>query len=92
MPQAKLQVNPGDSRDLLNDVWSLIEEAPRQTEAAVNVRLTALYWQIGNRILRVVLGNERAAYGEQIVTFENFYRWLRPLSASSTPRCAVSRG
>ena len=34
---------------------------------AVNVGLTALYWRIGNRILREVLGNERAAYGEQIV-------------------------
>ena len=33
----------------------------------VNVGLTALYWQIGNRILREVLGSERATYGEQIV-------------------------
>jgi hypothetical protein len=39
----------------------------RQTATAVNVGLTALYWRIGNRILREVLGNERAAYGEQVV-------------------------
>jgi predicted nuclease of restriction endonuclease-like (RecB) superfamily len=29
--------------------------------------LTLLYWRIGNRILREVLGSERATYGEQIV-------------------------
>jgi predicted nuclease of restriction endonuclease-like (RecB) superfamily len=29
--------------------------------------LTALYWRIGSRILREVLGNERATFGEQIV-------------------------
>ena len=67
MAKAELEVNPGESRDLLNEIRSLIEEARRQTAAAVNVGLTALYWRIGNRILRVVLGNERATYGEQIV-------------------------
>jgi DUF1016 N-terminal domain len=45
----------------------LIEDALRQTAVAVNISLTALYWRIGNRILREILGNERAAYGEQIV-------------------------
>ena len=29
--------------------------------------LTLLYWRIGQRIHREVLGSERAAYGEQIV-------------------------
>jgi len=131
-------VKPGDSRGLLNEIRSLIEAARRQTAAAVNVGLTALYWQIGNRILREVLGNERATYGEQIVAtvsrqlvsefgrgFEeknlrrmmqfaeafpdetivatlwrqlswSHFRELLPLlshiSASSTPRCVVSRG
>src|ERR1700722_8560618 len=67
MAKAELEVKPGESRDLLNEIRNLIEEARRQTEAAVNVGLTALYWRIGNRILREVLGNERATYGEQIV-------------------------
>ena len=67
MAKAELEVKPGDSRDLLNEIRNLIEEARRQTAAAVNVGLTALYWRIGNRILREVLGNERATYGEQIV-------------------------
>jgi len=67
MPNAELETKPGDSRDLLNEIRSLIEDAHRQTAAAVNVALTALYWRIGNRILRELLGNERATYGEQIV-------------------------
>jgi predicted nuclease of restriction endonuclease-like (RecB) superfamily len=67
MAKAELEVKPGDSRYLLNEIRSLIEDARRQTAAAVNVGLTALYWQIGNRILREILGNERATYGEQIV-------------------------
>jgi len=67
MAKADLVLKPGDSRDLLNEIRNLIEDARRQTAAAVNVGLTALYWRIGNRILREVLGNERATYGEQIV-------------------------
>jgi predicted nuclease of restriction endonuclease-like (RecB) superfamily len=67
MAKAELEMKPRDSRDLLNEIRSLIEDARRQTAAAVNFGLTALYWRIGNRILREVLGNERATYGEQIV-------------------------
>ena len=59
MAKAELEVKPGESRDLLNEIRSLIEDARRQTAAAVNVGLTALYWQIGSRILLEVLGNER---------------------------------
>lgn len=62
-----LEVKSGDPQNLLNEIRSLIEEARRQTAAAVNLGLTAVYWRIGNRIQREVLGNERATYGEQIV-------------------------
>jgi predicted nuclease of restriction endonuclease-like (RecB) superfamily len=54
--------------DLLADVRRLIEEARRQTAVAVNAGLTLLYWRIGDRIRREVLGGERAAYGEEIVS------------------------
>jgi hypothetical protein len=67
MAKAELETKPDDSRDLLNEIRSSIEEARRRAAAAVNVGLAALYWLIGNRILLVVLGNERATYGEQIV-------------------------
>ena len=49
MAKAELEMKPGDSRDLLNEIRSLIEDARRQTAAAVNFGLTALYWRIGNR-------------------------------------------
>jgi DUF1016 N-terminal domain len=67
MANAELELKPSEPRDLLREIRSLIEEARRQTAAAVNVGLTALYWRVGNRILLEVLGNERASYGEQIV-------------------------
>ncbi|MBM4320293.1 MAG: DUF1016 domain-containing protein [Deltaproteobacteria bacterium] len=54
--------------DLLADVRRLIEEARWQTAVAVNIALTSLYWRIGKRIGAEVLGGERAAYGEQIVS------------------------
>ena len=44
MAKAELEMKPGDSRDLLNEIRSLIEDARRQTAAAVNFGLTALYW------------------------------------------------
>ena len=49
------------------DIRALIAEARRQTTVAVNMGLTLLYWRIGQRIHREVLGSERAAYGERIV-------------------------
>ena len=56
-----------EPRELLIEIRTLIEDARRQTAVAVNIGLTLLYWRIGRRIQREVLGNERAAYGDQIV-------------------------
>jgi predicted nuclease of restriction endonuclease-like (RecB) superfamily len=52
---------------LIRDLRRLIADARRQTAAAVNVGLTLLYWRVGDRMRREVLGSERAGYGEQIV-------------------------
>jgi predicted nuclease of restriction endonuclease-like (RecB) superfamily len=52
---------------LLGDVRSLIEAAREQTARAVNSALVGLYWHIGTRIRQDILGEKRAAYGEQIV-------------------------
>jgi predicted nuclease of restriction endonuclease-like (RecB) superfamily len=54
-------------QDLVADLRRLIADARRQAAAAVNAALTLLYWRLGNRIRREVLGSERAGYGEQIV-------------------------
>lgn len=53
---------------LLADIRALIEQARQQTAVAVNAGLTLMYWRIGQRIHADVLGGERAAYGEQIVS------------------------
>ena len=45
----------------------LITEAQGQTAAVVNVGLITLYWRIGKRIAREVLGGERVDYGKKIV-------------------------
>ena len=52
---------------LLNDIRQLINEARKRTAVAVNVSLTMLYWEIGGRIRRDVLKEERAEYGKEIV-------------------------
>jgi hypothetical protein len=52
---------------LLADVRGLIEAARQHVAQAVNSGLITLYWHIGKRIRQEILGEERAAYGEQIV-------------------------
>lgn len=53
---------------LLGDVRKMIEDARVAVASAVNARLTTLYWRIGRRIGREVLGGARAQYGEEIVS------------------------
>lgn len=54
--------------DLLAELRLLIDEARRSVALAVNAGLTLTYWRIGERINTEVLGGERAAYGEEIVS------------------------
>ena len=53
---------------LLNDVRQLIEQARAHVASAANSAQTLLYWRVGERIRRDVLGEARADYGEQIVS------------------------
>lgn len=53
---------------LLDDLKNLIDQARQQVAVAVNVGLTHLYWQVGQRIRKDLLQKEdRSAYGERIV-------------------------
>jgi predicted nuclease of restriction endonuclease-like (RecB) superfamily len=52
---------------LLRDIRSLIDGARQRAAAAVNSEMVILYWSIGERIRRDILGLQRAADGEQIV-------------------------
>lgn len=45
----------------------MIEATKSQVAATVNSAMTLMYWHIGDRINREVLGGGRAAYGKQVV-------------------------
>ena len=53
--------------NLMSDLRQIIDEARIHVASTANYELTMMYWHIGERINRVVLGNERATYGKQIV-------------------------
>jgi len=57
-----------DNAQLIADLRRLIEGARQRAAATLNAALTRLYWQVGQRIHREILGGERASYGEQIVS------------------------
>jgi len=53
--------------ELVSDLHRLISDARRQAAVVVNMSLTALYWRVGERISRELLGGDRAVYGEALV-------------------------
>ena len=55
------------TQSLIQDLRQIIDGARSRVAAQVNSELTLMYWHIGERINREVLGNERAEYGKQIV-------------------------
>ncbi len=52
---------------LIDDLVALIEEGKNQLAYAANATMTITYWKIGKRINNVILDNQRAEYGKQIV-------------------------
>ena len=52
---------------LVSEIKTLIEQSKQQVAVAVNATMSMLYWNIGNRINREVLQEQRAEYGKQIV-------------------------
>ena len=61
------QIIKTSENKIVSDIRVLIEQSRQQVAAAVNAGMTLMYWHIGERINREVLGGERAAYGKQIV-------------------------
>jgi len=54
--------------DLLSDLRGLIEAGREQVAQKVNAGLVLVYWSVGERIHREILGSKRAEYGEEIVS------------------------
>ncbi|MCL2831252.1 MAG: PDDEXK nuclease domain-containing protein [Betaproteobacteria bacterium] len=59
---------PKQSDALLTELRGLIESARQHVAQTANATLTMLYWHVGHRIRREVLKDQRAEYGEQIVS------------------------
>ena len=67
-PRTRQPLEPAGARRLIDDLRRLIEKARQHVAQTVNAGLVTLYWHIGRRIRQEVLGQQRAAYGEQIVS------------------------
>ena len=55
-------------KDLFGEIKQLIEEGKQSVAQAVNVGLTATYWNVGKKINEDILKNKRADYGKQVVS------------------------
>lgn len=67
MPLINMEVIKHTDNKLFADIRQMIEATNTQVASTVNSAMTLMYWHIGDRINREVLGGERAAYGKQIV-------------------------
>jgi predicted nuclease of restriction endonuclease-like (RecB) superfamily len=56
-----------DTTRLLAELRALIDAGRTHVAQAVNSGLVLLYWGVGERVRREILGKERAAYGQQIL-------------------------
>jgi len=56
-----------ETQAILGDIRLLIESARRRLSVAADTEMVLLYWHIGERIRKDILGMERADYGKQIV-------------------------
>jgi len=52
---------------LLGDLQLLIESTRIRVAVGINTEMVLLYWDIGDRIRKEILGNERAAYGKKVI-------------------------
>jgi len=52
---------------LLQDLRSMIDDARRHVACEVDSTLSMLYWHIGQRIQKDILGSKRADYGKEII-------------------------
>lgn len=55
-------------QSLFNELSEIIEQGKQHIASQVNSVLTITYWHIGKRINEHIIKNERAEYGEEIVS------------------------
>lgn len=64
---AKVAETASNPVKLLGDLRTIIETGRSAVAQAVNAGLVLLYWSVGDRIRREILGEKRAKYGEEII-------------------------
>jgi len=62
------QVAPILPQGLIDELRSMIDQTRESIAVTVNAGLTMLYWHLGNRVRREILNNQRAEYGQEIVS------------------------
>ncbi len=60
-------VSSASTQSLIQDLRQIVEQARCRVASTANAELTMMYWHIGERVNREILGNQRAEYGKQIV-------------------------
>lgn len=68
MKEKRQAASPKSSDALLTELRGLIDAARQHVAQAANATLTMLYWHVGQRIQKEVLQEQRAEYGEEIVS------------------------
>lgn len=62
-------VNPDTASELFQRVGKIVEQAQASTVRAVNINMVTAYWLIGREIVQELqAGEERAGYGQQLIT------------------------
>lgn len=62
------EVSITKEKQLFFEIKSIIDSAKKDLAVQVNSTMSALYWEIGNRINQDLLKEQRAEYGKQIVS------------------------
>jgi predicted nuclease of restriction endonuclease-like (RecB) superfamily len=57
----------GENNILFEELKGIIEQGKKQVVSYVNSTITLIYWQVGYRINKHILENERGEYGKEIV-------------------------
>ena len=52
----------------IDELRSMIDQTRESIAVAVNSKLAMLYWHIGNRVRKEILNDQRAEYGQEIVS------------------------
>lgn len=68
MKKKEIMSPTASQQSLMKDLRQIIDQARGHVATTANYAMTMMYWHIGERINREVLGNQRAEYGKQIVS------------------------